>query len=57
MKGEPLLYASLVAERAHGLAKNGLGHPFDEQEVGLRDLTAASANMRIDALGVALRKI
>jgi class 3 adenylate cyclase/tetratricopeptide (TPR) repeat protein len=59
MADEPLAYASLVAERGRQLARRGRGEATEMDEERVRLLTAAAActDMRIDALGRALRRI
>jgi hypothetical protein len=59
MADEPLTYSSLVAERGHMLARRGRGEATEDDEDKLKAaLAAASAiDMRIDALGDALRRI
>jgi hypothetical protein len=49
----------LIADRAHDLAQSGRGQvaQADDQKIRLRDLTAAGAKMKIDALGITLRNI
>jgi class 3 adenylate cyclase/tetratricopeptide (TPR) repeat protein len=59
MADEPLTYSSLVAERGRMLARRGRGEATEGDEDALKaTLAAASAiDMRIDALGHALRRI
>ena len=59
MADEPLAYSSLVAERGHLLARRGRGKATEGDEDRLKaTLAAAKAiDMRIDALGYALRRI
>jgi class 3 adenylate cyclase/tetratricopeptide (TPR) repeat protein len=59
MAEEPLAYASLVAERGHVLARRGRGEATDSDEDRLSATlaTASAIDMRIDALGLALRGI
>jgi hypothetical protein len=59
MADEPLAYASHVAERGRQLARRGRGEATETDEERVRLLTAAAAgtDMRIDALGIALRRI
>jgi hypothetical protein len=59
MADEPLAYASYVAERGRQLARRGRGEATETDEERVRLLTAAAAgtDMRIDALGIALRQI
>ena len=59
MADEPLTYSSMVAERGHILARRGRGDATEGDEERLRaTLAAATAiDMRIDALGDALRRI
>ena len=59
MVDEPLTYSSLVAERGRMLARRGRGEASEGDEDALRaTLAAASAiDMRIDALGDALRRM
>jgi len=59
MADEPLAYASLIADRAHNLAQSGRGQAAeaDDQNIRLRDVIAAGAKMKIDALGITLRNI
>jgi tetratricopeptide (TPR) repeat protein len=59
MADERLTYSSLVAERGHMLARRGRGEATEDDEDRLNaTLAAASAiDMRIDALGHALRRI
>jgi class 3 adenylate cyclase/tetratricopeptide (TPR) repeat protein len=59
MANEPFAYASFVAERAESLAQIGLGQAIDSASEKLKVLSmvAASTDMRVDALGIALRKI
>jgi class 3 adenylate cyclase/tetratricopeptide (TPR) repeat protein len=57
MAAEPLAYASLVAERGHHLARHGRGDATDEAKLKLFAGAAAAIDMRIDALGSALRRI
>jgi tetratricopeptide (TPR) repeat protein len=57
MADEPLAYASYVAARGHHLARHGRGDATDEAKLGLLSLAAAEIDMRIDALGSALRRI
>jgi class 3 adenylate cyclase/tetratricopeptide (TPR) repeat protein len=59
MANEPFAYASFVAERAESLAQIGRGQAIDPASEKLKALSmvATSTDMRVDALGVALRKI
>ena len=57
MADEPLAYASYVAERGHHLARYGRGDPTAEAKLRLLSVAAAEIDMRIDALGSALRRI
>jgi class 3 adenylate cyclase/tetratricopeptide (TPR) repeat protein len=59
MANEPFAYASFVAERAESLAQIGRGQAIDPASEKLKALSmvAASTDMRVDALGIALRKI
>jgi class 3 adenylate cyclase len=59
MADEPLTYASHVAERGRQLARRGRGKAteIDDERVRLLTAAAAGADMRIDALGIALRRI
>jgi tetratricopeptide (TPR) repeat protein len=59
MVEEPLAYASHVAERGRELARRGRGQATEADDERVRLLTeaAAGANMCIDALGIALRRI
>jgi class 3 adenylate cyclase/tetratricopeptide (TPR) repeat protein len=59
MADEPLAYASLIADRAHDLAQKGRGQgaQADDPKIRLRDVTAAGAKMKFDALGITLRNI
>jgi class 3 adenylate cyclase/tetratricopeptide (TPR) repeat protein len=59
MADEPLAYASHVAERGRQLARRGRGEATetDEERVRFLTATAAGTDMRIDALGSALRRI
>jgi tetratricopeptide (TPR) repeat protein len=59
MADEPLAYSSLLAGRGRMLARRGRGESTEDDEDRLRaSLAAASAiDMRIDALGHALRRI
>jgi len=57
MADEPLAYASYVAARGHHLARHGRGNATDEAKLGLLSLAAVEIDMRIDALGSALRRI
>ncbi len=57
MAAEPLAYASLVAERGHHLARNGRGEATDDAKLRLLSGAAAEIDMRIDALGSALRRM
>jgi hypothetical protein len=53
---EPLAYGTLLIERAHILARSGLGNPASDDATRMQDLSAAtmSCGMHIDALGSAL---
>jgi tetratricopeptide (TPR) repeat protein len=57
MANEPLAYASYVAERGQYLARRGRGDATDEAKLRLLSVAAAEIDMRIDALGCALRGI
>ena len=59
MSAEPLAYASIVAERGRYLVRRGLGETTDMDEEKFRLLSEATAelDLRIDALGSALRQI
>ena len=59
MAAEPLAYASIVAERGRYLVRRGLGETTDMDEEKFRLLSEATAeiDLRIDALGSALRQI
>ena len=57
MADEPLAYASFVAERGHHLARQGRGDATDEAKFKVLSGAAAEIDMRIDALGSALRRI
>ena len=59
MADEPLTYSSLVAERGHMLARRGRGEATEDDEDRLKATLAAARviDMRIDALGHALRRI
>ena len=59
MADEPLTYSSLIAERGHILARRGRGDATDGDEERLRATLAVAIaiDMRIDALGDALRRI
>jgi len=59
MANEPLAYASQLAERGRQLARRGRGEATetDDERVRLLTAVAAGADMRIDALGIALRRI
>jgi tetratricopeptide (TPR) repeat protein len=59
MANEPFAYASFVAERAESLAQIGRGRAIDSASEKLKALSmvAAGSDMRVDALGIALRKI
>ena len=59
MADEPLAYASHLAERGRQLARRGRGEATetDDERVRLLTAVAAGADMRIDALGIALRRI
>ena len=57
MADEPLAYASCVAARGHHLARHGRGDATDEEKLGLLLTAAAKIDMRLDALGSALRRI
>jgi class 3 adenylate cyclase/tetratricopeptide (TPR) repeat protein len=54
---EPLVFASCLAGRAHGLARRGRGNAAEADEKKLEDAmaVATAAGMRLDALGLALR--
>jgi hypothetical protein len=55
MAAEPLAYASYVAERGHHLACHGRGDSTDDAKVRLLSAAVAEIDLRIDALGSALR--
>jgi len=57
MAAEPLAYASFVAERGHHLARQGRGDATDDAKFKLLSSAAAQIDMRIDALGSALRRM
>jgi hypothetical protein len=59
MADEPLTYSSMVAERGHILARRGRGDVTEGDEERLRATLAAAVaiDLRIDALGDALRQI
>ena len=59
MADEPLAYSSCLAARAHGLARRGRGDATDTDEKTLEQaLTfAAAADLRLDALGIALHRM
>jgi hypothetical protein len=57
MAAEPLAYASFVAERGHHLARQGRGDATDDAKLKLLSGAAAQIDMRIDALGSALRRM
>ena len=59
MADEPLAYSSLVAERGHVLARCGPGGATESDEDRRRATLAAARefDMRIDALGLALRQV
>ena len=56
---EPLPYSSSLAARALGLARRARGEASDADERRLEEAlaAAAAADMRVDALGVALRRM
>ena len=55
---EPLAYATCVATRARGLARRGRGDATEADEKALEQAlaVAAASDVRIDALGIALRR-
>ena len=59
MAEEPLTYSSLVAERGHILARRGRGYATEDDEERQKVMLAnmAAANLRMDALGDALRRL
>jgi ATP/maltotriose-dependent transcriptional regulator MalT len=59
MAAEPLAYASLIADRARGIAQRGLGYTDEAEEAQhrIRDVTAISESVKIGALGIALQKV
>ena len=59
MADEPLPYASMIAERGRALARRGRGQATEADEAALTEALslAASFDMRIGALGEALRRI
>jgi hypothetical protein len=59
MSAEPLAYATIVAERGRCLVRRGRGVATEADEEKLRRLsaTAAEIDLRIDALGSALRQL
>jgi class 3 adenylate cyclase/tetratricopeptide (TPR) repeat protein len=57
MAAEPLAYASFVAERGHHLARQGRGDATDDAKLNFLSGAAAQIDMRIDALGSALRRM
>ena len=57
MAAEPLAYASFVAERGYHLARQGRGDATDDAKLKLLSGAAAQIDMRIDALGNALRRM
>jgi class 3 adenylate cyclase/tetratricopeptide (TPR) repeat protein len=57
MADEPLAYASYVAARGHYLARQGRGEPTDAAKLAFLSATVAEIDMRIDALGSALRRM
>jgi hypothetical protein len=59
MADEPLAYSSLVAERGQVLARCGRGQATESDADRLRAALAAARqfDMRIDALGLALRQV
>ncbi len=59
MADEPLAYSSCLAARAHGLARQGRGDATDADEKTLEQALAfaAAADLRLDALGVALHRM
>ena len=59
MADEPLPYASTIAERGRALARRGRGEATERDEAALGQVLALAAkiDMRIGALGEALRRI
>jgi class 3 adenylate cyclase/tetratricopeptide (TPR) repeat protein len=59
MAGEPLPYASTIAERGRALARRGRGQATETDEATLSQIltVAVEIDMRIGALGEALRQI
>jgi hypothetical protein len=57
MADEPLAYASYIAARGHHLARQGRGEPTDAAKLGFLSAAVAEIDMRIDALGSALRRM
>jgi class 3 adenylate cyclase/tetratricopeptide (TPR) repeat protein len=59
MADEPLAYSSCLAARAHGLARRGRGDATDTDEKTLEQALnfAAAADLRLDALGIALHRM
>jgi class 3 adenylate cyclase/tetratricopeptide (TPR) repeat protein len=57
MADEPLAYSSYVAERGHHLARYGRGDATGETKLRILSAAVAEIDMRIDALGSALRSI
>ena len=59
MADEPLAYSSCLAARAHGLARRGRGDATDADEKTLEQALAfaAVADLRLDALGIALHRM
>ena len=59
MRDEPLAYALCVATRGHVLARRGRGNATEADEKKLEEAltVAANADMRVDALSAALRRM